>query len=46
MVAGFGIGATMAINGTISIGTYLAYAGLVIWLIWPMRNLGLALIHI
>ena len=40
MLAGFLIGAIMAINGTISIGTYLAYAGLVIWLIWPMRNLG------
>jgi ATP-binding cassette subfamily B protein len=30
----------MAINGTITVGTYLAYAGLVVWLIWPMRNLG------
>jgi len=30
----------MAIDGTISLGTYLAYAGLVIWLIWPIRNLG------
>lgn len=30
----------MAINGTITLGTYLAYAGMVIWLIWPMRNLG------
>jgi ATP-binding cassette, subfamily B, bacterial len=30
----------MAINGTISVGTYIAYAGMVIWLIWPMRNLG------
>jgi ATP-binding cassette subfamily B protein len=40
MLAGFLIGAIMTINGTISIGTYLAYAGLVIWLIWPMRNLG------
>ena len=40
MLGGFFIGATMAINGEISVGTYLAYAGLVIWLIWPMRNLG------
>jgi ATP-binding cassette subfamily B protein len=40
MLAGFTIGALMAINGTITVGTYLAYAGLVIWLIWPMRNLG------
>ncbi|OUC04999.1 ABC transporter, partial [Litorilinea aerophila] len=30
----------MAINGTISVGTYLAYAGMVILIIWPIRNLG------
>jgi ATP-binding cassette subfamily B protein len=40
MVGGFFAGALMAINGTITVGDYLAYAGLVIWLIWPMRNLG------
>lgn len=40
MLGGFMAGALMAINGTISIGTYMAYAGLVVWLIWPMRNLG------
>ncbi len=40
MLGGFLTGAIMAINGQITIGTYLAYAGLVIWLIWPMRNLG------
>ena len=40
MLAGFFIGALMTIDGTITVGTYLAYAGLVVWLIWPMRNLG------
>jgi ATP-binding cassette, subfamily B, bacterial len=40
MLGGFLIGAIMAINGTITIGTYVAYAGLVIWIIWPIRNLG------
>jgi ATP-binding cassette subfamily B protein len=40
MLGGFLTGAVMAINGTITVGTYLAYAGLVIWLIWPIRNLG------
>jgi len=40
MLAGFILAAWMAINGVISVGTYLAYAGLVVWLIWPMRNLG------
>jgi ATP-binding cassette subfamily B protein len=40
MLAGFFVGALMAINGTITVGTYVAYAGMVIWIIWPMRNLG------
>ncbi len=40
ILVGYFIGASMAINGTISVGTYLAYVGLVVWIIWPMRNLG------
>jgi ATP-binding cassette subfamily B protein len=40
MLAGFTAGALMAINGTITVGTYLAYSSMVILLIWPMRNLG------
>ena len=40
MLAGFVIAAIMVINGEITVGTYLAYAGLVVWLIWPIRNLG------
>jgi ATP-binding cassette subfamily B protein len=40
MLAGFVFAATMAINGEITVGTYLAYVGLVVWLIWPIRNLG------
>ena len=40
MLIGFYTGAMMAIEGEISVGTYLAYAGLLIWLIWPLRNLG------
>jgi len=40
MLAGFLIGALMAIDGTITVGTFLAYVGLIVWLIWPMRNLG------
>jgi ATP-binding cassette subfamily B protein len=39
-LTGLFIAATMAIQGTITVGTYMAYAGLVGWLIWPMRNLG------
>jgi len=37
---GFVYGARMAINGEITLGTYIAYVGLVVWLIWPIRNLG------
>jgi ATP-binding cassette subfamily B protein len=40
MLVGYYIGAKMAINGVISIGTYMAYAGLIIWIIFPLRNLG------
>jgi ATP-binding cassette subfamily B protein len=40
MLAGYMLGATMAINGVITIGTYVTYTGLVVWLIWPIRNLG------
>ena len=40
LLSGYALAAVMAINGTISVGTYLAYVGLVVWLIWPMRNLG------
>jgi ATP-binding cassette subfamily B protein len=40
ILSGYLIGAMMAINGVISLGTYLAYAGLIVWIIWPMRNMG------
>jgi len=40
MLGGFFAGALMATSGAITVGDYLAYAGLVVWLIWPMRNLG------
>jgi ATP-binding cassette subfamily B protein len=40
MLFGFVYGANMTIRGDISLGTYIAYIGLVVWLIWPIRNLG------
>ena len=40
MLTSFFVGAIMAYNGEISIGTYVATASLVSWIIWPMRNLG------
>lgn len=46
MIGGFYMGAIYAINGTISIGSYLAYAGMLIWIIWPMRNLGRLIVQL
>jgi ATP-binding cassette subfamily B protein len=46
MVFGYFLGATMAINGTISVGTYLAYVGLLMWMIFPMRNLGRLIVQL
>jgi ATP-binding cassette subfamily B protein len=40
MLSGYILGSLMAINGEITIGTYLSYAGLLIWIIWPIRNMG------
>ena len=40
MILGFSAGAIMTINGTITLGTYMAYTGMLIWIIWPMRMLG------
>jgi ATP-binding cassette subfamily B protein len=33
-------GGLMVINGTITVGTFMAYAGILSWIIWPMRNMG------
>jgi len=40
MLFGFIFAANMAIRGEITVGMYIAYVGLVVWLIWPIRNLG------
>jgi len=40
LIGGYLTGALMAIDGTISTGTYLAYAGMIIWLIFPIRTMG------
>jgi ATP-binding cassette subfamily B protein len=34
------MGAIMAIHGEITVGNYLEYAGLVVWIIFPLRGLG------
>src|SRR5690606_20249283 len=40
MLSGFLFAGWLTINGEITVGTYVAYAGLVVWIIWPLRNLG------
>ncbi len=40
MLAGFFVAGSMVINGELTVGTYMAYLGLIIWIIFPMRNLG------
>jgi len=40
MLTSYFIGAIMALNGEITVGTYMAFISLIIWIIWPMRNLG------
>ena len=34
------VGAQMAINGIITPGTFIAFSGLMVQIIWPIRNLG------
>ncbi len=40
LIIGYAFGATMAINGEISVGTFLAYMGMLTWIMWPIRNIG------
>ena len=40
LILSYYIGARMAIDGVISAGDYLAFVGMVVMAIWPIRNLG------
>ena len=40
LLFGLTVGALMVMDGMITIGTYVAYVGMIIWIIWPIRNLG------
>ena len=46
MISGLAIGALMTIDGTLSLGSYVAYTGMLIWIIWPMRTLGRLIVQI
>ncbi len=45
LLAGYLVAALMAIHGEISVGTYLAYAGMVVYIIYPLRNLGRVIVQ-
>ncbi|HMN11709.1 MAG TPA: ABC transporter ATP-binding protein [Bellilinea sp.] len=40
IIGGLLLAGTLAIKGTISVGDFLAYSGLIAWIIYPLRNLG------
>jgi ATP-binding cassette subfamily B protein len=44
-MAAWGAGALMVIDGQFSIGTYLAFSGMVVWVIWPIRELGRVIVQ-
>jgi ATP-binding cassette subfamily B protein len=46
MLVGYLIGALMAIRGTITLGDYMAYIGVLVWLIWPMREMGRLIVQV
>jgi ATP-binding cassette subfamily B protein len=45
ILAGYVLGAVMAIQGEITVGQYITYTGMVVYLIWPMRDLGRLVVH-
>jgi ATP-binding cassette subfamily B protein len=45
MLFGFIFAAFMTINNEISVGDFVAYTGLLIWLIFPIRNLGRTIVQ-
>ncbi len=36
----------MAVRGEITVGTYIAVMGMLVWIIWPMRNLGRLIVQV
>ncbi len=40
MLLGFYLAALSAIHGEITPGMYMSFAGMLIWILWPIRNLG------
>jgi ATP-binding cassette subfamily B protein len=45
VLTGFFLGASMVMGGEITLGQYITYTGMVVYLIWPMRDLGRLIVH-
>lgn len=41
-----GTGAVMAARGELTLGTYLAITGMIVWIVWPLRNLGRLIVDV
>lgn len=40
IIFGYLIAALMVLSGEITVGAFIAYAGMIVWIIFPIRNLG------
>ena len=40
LIAGLLFAADLALSGSISVGSFLAYAGIIVWIVWPVRDVG------
>lgn len=45
MLVGFYLGAQLTIQGVLSLGDYIAYVSVLVWLLWPIRNLGRVIVQ-
>lgn len=45
MLFGFYLGAQMTIEGVLTLGDYIAYVSVLVWLLWPIRNLGRVIVQ-
>ena len=46
VLIGMGVAALMALNGEITLGTYVAFTGLLIATIWPVQGIGRLVAHV
>lgn len=45
MLVGYAVGSLMVMGGEITLGTFIAYTGMIIHILWPMRMLGRVIVQ-